>query len=94
MVVGSALNVHTSSNSMEMLTQVAQAKYLGVELDEHLQFNCHVNKLCGKVKSGADLLWRMRSFISESLAKDLYLSLIHPHFSYADIIYDACSQAS
>ena len=34
----------------------------------------------------------MRSFISESLAKDLYQTMIHPHFSYADIIYDACSQ--
>ncbi len=34
----------------------------------------------------------MRSFISEQLALDLYKSLIHPHFSYADIIYDACSQ--
>ncbi len=34
----------------------------------------------------------MCSFILESIAKDLYTSLIHPHFNYGDIIYDACTQ--
>ena len=32
----------------------------------------------------------MRGFISEELALDLYNSMIHPHFSYADVVYDAC----
>ncbi len=40
------------------------------------------------------MLWRMRSFISETLAKELYTSLIHPHFMYGDIVYDACTQQS
>ena len=36
----------------------------------------------------------MRSFISEPLAKDLYNSLIHPHFNYIDIVHNACIQQS
>ena len=61
-------------------------------MDEHLNFERHVNKLCSKVSARTGILWRMRSFISEGLAKELYNSLIDPHFGYADIIYDACNQ--
>ena len=75
-----------------MLAQIDTVKYLGVKLDEHLTFTSHVDKLCRKVKSRSGVLWRMKSYISEQLAHDLYSSLIHPHFGYADIIYDACSQ--
>ena len=88
------LNIRVSPNSAETLNQVSSFKYLGIEVDKHLTFDGHVNKLCGKVKARAGLLWRIRPFISESLAKDLYTSLIHPHFTYGDIVYDACSQQS
>ncbi len=85
------INVKLDADTDETLQQVKTFKYLGVELDEHLTFDNHIEKLCRKVKSRAGILWRMRPFISESLARDLYISLIHPHFTYGDIIYDACS---
>ena len=66
------LNVHISPDSEEMLTQVAQVKYLGIELDEYLQFDCHIDKLCRTVKARAGVVWRMCSFISESLGKHLF----------------------
>ncbi len=88
----SKLNIRLNADDdEEVLDQVPHAKYLGVELDEHLSFENHVNKLCSKVSARTGILWRMRSFISEGLAKELYNSLIHPHFGYADIIYDACN---
>ncbi len=34
----------------------------------------------------------MRNVIPEELALDLYQSLIHSHFTHADIIYDGCNQ--
>ncbi len=73
--------LHVSANNVDLdqdLDQVDSVKYLGIELDSHLSFNNHIDKLCKKVKSRACILWRMRSFISESLAKELYTSLIHP----------------
>ena len=86
------IKVPVGANTDEVLTQVSTVKYLGVELDEHLTFVDHVDKLCRKIKSRTGVLWRMRHFINENLAKDLYLSLIHPHFNYADVVYDACNQ--
>ena len=78
----------------ETLESVNSFKYLGIELDRHLTFNNHVNKLCGKVSQRTGLLWRIRSVINTNLAKELYTSLIEPHFLYADYIYDACNKTA
>ena len=79
------LNVLTSRYDDTVLEQVTCTKYLGVELDEHLTFVDHIvdhiDKLCRKIKSRTGILWRMRHFINENLANDLYQSLIHPHFN-------------
>ena len=82
----------TSADGMDVqLDQVNHTKYLGVELDEHLTYSSHIDKLCSKIRSRNGMLKHMRNFISEDLAKDLYRSMIHPHFAYADVIYDACN---
>ena len=76
----------------EQLVQVSQFKYLGMELDAHLNFNAHVDKVCGKVNQRTGLLWRVRPFIFLNLAKQLYTSLVEPLFLYLDHIYDGCGK--
>ena len=85
------LNLEVNHNAIE---QVQHFKYLGVEVDKHLSFNQHVDRICKKVNRGTGLLWRMRSFISQDLAKYLYKSLIEPHFTYLEYVYDACPASS
>ncbi len=89
---GGQLKIPTAENSDEYLEQVQNTKYFGIELDGHLTFANHIDNLCCKVKSRAGILWHMCGTLSEELAKDLYMSLIHPHFMYSDVIYDACNQ--
>ena len=72
----------------ETLEQVTHFKYLGLELDRHLNFKAHADKICGKVNQWTGLLWRIRPFIFFALAKQLYTSLIEPHLLYLDYIYD------
>ena len=52
----------------------------------------HLDKLGKKIKSRIYILSRMRNFISESLAKDLWRRLIEPHFLYVDVVYDGASK--
>ncbi len=78
----------------EVLETVTSFKYLGMELDNHLSFSNHVDRVCGKVSQRTGLLWRVRPFISQNLAKQLYTSLIEPHFIYLDYIYDGCSKGA
>ena len=75
----------------EEIIQVNEFKYLGVIIDETLNFNVHVNKSKSKVNPRTGLLWRIRNSIPFELAKDLYGSLIETHFVYCSCIYDACS---
>ena len=85
------LNITVNGTALE---PVKTFKYLGVELDATLSFESHINRVCAKVSQRTGLLWRIRSFINTSLAKDIYTSLIEPHFLYLDYIYDGCSKAS
>ncbi len=76
------------------VSQVTNFKYLGVTIDQHLDFKCHINKICGKVSQRIGLLWRIRGCISQDLARDLDISLIDPHFQYCSHIYDGCPLGS
>ena len=67
-------------------------KYLGVTLDCHLTFTQHIRNICSKVSQHTGLLWRIRSLISQPLAKQLYVSLIEPYFLYLDYVYDGCNK--
>ena len=45
------------------LNQVREIKYLGLVIDQHLTFESHIMKLCGKISARTGLMWRIRSFI-------------------------------
>ncbi len=83
--------LHVTLNDIE-IEQVQVFKYLGVNLDTHLSFDQHVDVLTSKVKQRTRLLWKMRNFIPESLALELYNSLIDPLFIYCCHLYDGCSK--
>ena len=48
---GGQLDLTAPDGSEVKLQQVNHMKYLGVELDEHLTFNAHIDKLCSKIRS-------------------------------------------
>ncbi len=72
--------------------QVDIMKYLGIYLDKFLTFDTHIDKICKKVDQRTRLLWKMRNFITQDLAKYLYQTLINPIFTYCDFIYDGTTQ--
>ena len=82
------LNVQMMGQEVE---EVDCFKYLGVNLDSHLTFVQHAQKVASKVNSCTSALWRCRSFIPQSLAHTLYSSLIKPHYLYGCIHYDGGS---
>ena len=73
------------------IDSVDTIKYLGLYVDKHLSFDSHVDNIVKKVSQRNRLLWKMRNFIPESLAKYLYTTLIAPIFNYCDFIYDGTS---
>ena len=82
------LNVKLCNENVE---HVSNMKHLGLTLDSHLTFNLHINKPCGKLNSRSKLLWRISGFIDFTLARMLYVSLIHPHILYCNFVIDGAS---
>ncbi len=69
------------------LEQVPIFKYLGTWLDEKLNFNFHIDKLCNKTRRRLGSISRVRKYVTSDIALSLYMSLVVPHFDFGDIIY-------
>ena len=61
-------------------------------LDQQLTFDSHASYLKRRVSVKMKVLCRVKQYISQSLALQLYCTFILPDFDYADVIYDSFSQ--
>ena len=63
-------------------------KYLGVHLDEKLNFNHHVKEKIAKANKGIGLIRKLAHVLPRQSLLTIYKSFIRPHLDYGDIIYD------
>ena len=61
---------------------VEQAKFLGVIIDENLNWAAHIKYLKRKLNYASSTLNRIRDYIPEYLHRDLYYTLFESHLSY------------
>ena len=59
-----------------------KAKYLGVFIDSHLNFNSLVKSVENKVAKFVDILSKLKHFLSSTSFLKLYYFFIHPHLLY------------
>ena len=74
------------------LQVVPSYKYLGFTLDSTLSFNHHVSTVSTIVSYKANLLAKIRKFLTEAVALKIYKSMILPYFDYGDVIYGSANQ--
>ncbi len=65
-------------------------KCLGVELDEHLSWEVHINAICKKFGAGIGVLKRTKPFVPEETLHIIYKALILPYFDYCSPLCDNC----
>ena len=66
----------------KVIKQVKHTKFLGVTIDENLNWDQHIRDLKRKLYYSFSTLNRIRHFITEELHKDLYYTLFESHLSY------------
>ena len=71
----------------KLLKVVTSYKYLGITLDNQLNFINHIKNLERKIASGVEVLWKLKKFLSLDLLLLLYYVLIQPHILYAITIW-------
>ena len=95
MVIGPNQRIHTLSNNQidieidgKSIKKVKEAKSLDLFIDEHLSWAKHIEEISKKISSVIGALKRIRPFISESTALQIYQALILPHFDYCSPFWD------
>ena len=76
------LKLHNQS-----LKQESSTKYLGVLIDENLNWKSHVSQIEGKIKRGIGVISRLRRTVTKSILLNLYYSLIYPYLIYGLIAW-------
>ena len=71
----------------DSIEYVENFKYLGLYIDEKLNFNKHLSILNSKVLKQRHLLSRCRRFLTTEQSIFLFKSLVLPIFDYVDIFY-------
>ena len=62
------------------IEQKSQIKYLGVYIDEHLQWDAQLKHVNNKITKNMGILYKLRYFVSINTLKQLYYTLIYPYY--------------
>jgi len=79
---------HTDSSiESRNLTRVKCVKYLGVLLDDNLNWSQHISKLIKKVRSLTGILYRKKYVLRAECRRKLYFALVYSSLVYCIEIY-------
>ena len=65
-----------------MIKQKDHVKYLGILLDEHLNWKYQIKNIALKTSRGIGMLAKLRPFLKDKLLRSIYYSLVYSHLSY------------
>ena len=77
-------NIHIDGNKIQ---QVNKTKFLGIIIEEHLNWATHINHLCNIIARNVGILQKLRYFIPAYVLKILYHSLILSHLHYCTLLW-------
>ena len=96
MFIGSLhnLNNKVGNRTVEMdkipVPQTSTFKCLGVDLDQKLNWEKHIDSVCHKISAGIGAMKRIKPYVPHKTLQDVYKTLIQPHFDYCSPLWDNC----
>lgn len=70
--------------------QVRSAKFLGITIDDRLNFNQHTSILCRRLSCAVGVMYRMSVCVPGFVLRMLYFSLFYPHLIYGVSVWGGC----
>ena len=77
-------NIKIDSNNIQ---QVNKTKFLGIVIEEHLNWAMHISHLCNIIARNVGILQKLRYFIPAYVLKMLYHSLVLSHLQYCTLLW-------
>ena len=66
----------------QILAEASSAKYLGVYIDNKLQWNTHISNIKLRLSKGVSILAKIRHFVPKSVLRSLYFTFVNAHIDY------------
>ena len=73
------------------IQQVNHVKFLGVYIDEHLNWDKHVQEIASKLSKNIGIMTKLKFILPRNTLLMLYNSLILPYLTYCNIVWSNCS---
>ena len=86
------LNITKMETTDICIERVFSVKYLGVILDSLLTWKDHINYVCGKLLKYFGIFNHIKTFVSKSIARQLYFAFVYSTISYGIEVYGSCCQ--
>ena len=72
--------------SRKRLYPSKSVKYLGIKIDENLNWKQHIHDIAVKVNRANDLLSLIRNYVNRHLLRTIYFDIFDCHINYANVI--------
>ena len=71
----------------ELISETKSSKFLGVHIDNKLNWKLHVDYVSGKIARGIGILIRARKVFSNECMTYLYYAFVYPYLIYCNHIW-------
>lgn len=69
------------------VSRVHSVSFLGLEIDDKLKFNNHIDKIMNKLNRSVGIMFKMAPLVPATLLKSLYFTLVYPHLTYGITVW-------
>ena len=71
----------------ENIDEVEKTKFLGIIIDNKLNWKNHISYITGKVSRGVGMIIKARNYLNRDELRCLYYSFVYPYFTYCNHIW-------
>ena len=69
------------------LYQTSSVKYLGIKIDQYLNWQDHTNNITIKLNKANAMLYNVRQFVNQRTLISIYHAIFNSHLNYASIVW-------
>ena len=76
----------------QKINMITDTKYLGVQIDDKLQWDRHTEHVKAKALRALGLIKHAKKFLPSGDLQKMYRGIVEPHFSYCCSVWGCCSE--
>ena len=76
----------------QKIHMITDTKYLGVQIDDKLQWDRHIEHVKAKALRALGLIKHAKKFLPSGDLQKMYRGIVEPHFSYCCSVWGCCSE--